>query len=481
MTENEFFSGQNLDTYKKTGEIHLSAQAIGKLAEKRNQDGWRVKAVCFENFVLVEGSFNKNLTFEQCYFSKGIFFSSGAAFENSFSLEDCYVESYITFEEDLEFKDNLNILSSSTKGVRFRGGSFTTCVLNFDALEDIYFDGGYFEDVRFSCNKNSPMINKVKINADAVSGTLNFLGEDTKMYYISVTGGSKDLALTLQDIYAHSLYFFRFSNGKGLKLFNLRPLNLNEPSEFFLLDSNMGKAEFYSINLETYSIVSIVDCYLIESILVGITWPKTFDYLGYGLMAAEGTQHQKQYDRYIEIYTSMMEKRTDLTKRLKITYWPYGVKGLVKLRETYRQLKYSYNKQGDFFEEHRFHILEMNTLQKLLKWRKNGFQKLIILFSYVFSEYGQSLKRPLLGLFIGHWILFIIGIKLGLLPSLSLNTDFSKAGVNNGVFYYFKLINPIRPFDESIHGLLIILDMTMRVWNSYMIYNIIRATRRFIK
>jgi len=45
---------------------------------------------------------------------------------------------------------------------------------------------------------------------------------------------------------------------------------------------------------------------------------------------------------------------------------------------------------------------------------------------------------------------------------------------------YFIYINPFRKLEISFSGYLVVVDLLMRVWSSYMLYNIIRASRRFI-
>ena len=104
---------------------------------------------------------------------------------------------------------------------------------------------------------------------------------------------------------------------------------------------------------------------------------------------------------------------------------------------------------------------------------------MILCFSKIFSNYGQSFKKPLCYLLFGHFILFIIAIKLNGFDSLQLSVSPTWKAFEDAFEKFFIYINPLRK-DSSLSGYLIVLDLLMRIWSSYMIYNLIRASRRFI-
>jgi hypothetical protein len=478
MTKEQFFATRNIKNFTAVSQAYLTLETATSFASSHTSDSITLENIVFERLLLCRGQFDKRLIFKSCYFSKGIFVN-GCTFEKGVYFDLCYFGDSLVFDKHVEFRDSLMIIGGVAKVVDFQGGKYQGCTLSFKAVEQIYFNGGEYTDARVSCYDDSPVIDKITMQASSMKGFIRILGKETKIYFLSVTGGSEALELSVEDAQVHSIYFFRYY-GKSLKLFNIKPTVLHYPSEFFLLDSNFGKAEFYSIQLDRYTLVNIIDCYLIDSILIGVTWPKKLHYMGYGFFSPKDSEERKHYDQFYELYSELKKENGERFSPEVETFLFYRGQ-LSKVKETYRQLKYAYSKQGDFFQEHRFHVLEMNTLKRLFHWKKNGLQILIIDFSYRFSEFGQSLKRPVLGLFLVHWFFFLLVIATGFYPHLSLMGRFTEAGLSEAVFYYFKLINPLRSFDENIKGYLIILDLSMRIWSSAMLYNIIRATRRFIK
>lgn len=124
----------------------------------------------------------------------------------------------------------------------------------------------------------------------------------------------------------------------------------------------------------------------------------------------------------------------------------------------------------------------MKAHDRSLSWKNSFWTKLVIKASSWTSAFGQSVDRPIVFLFVGHFIFFMILLVYGFFMPLHIsfshpNFEGFWLGVNN----YFRLINPLRGIDYSFKGGLIIIDLAMRIWSSYMIYNIIRATRRFIR
>lgn len=153
-----------------------------------------------------------------------------------------------------------------------------------------------------------------------------------------------------------------------------------------------------------------------------------------------------------------------------------------KKRETFRKLKLAYSKQGDLINEQKFHALEMIAHDNSLTWSGNIWLKLIIKFSYHFSEFGQSVSKPLVALLVGNFILFSVLLIAGMFYPLHFSiTNRNWTGFWQGFYEYFWIINPLRKADDTFKNGFILLDILNRIWSSYMLYNIIRASRRFIK
>jgi len=124
----------------------------------------------------------------------------------------------------------------------------------------------------------------------------------------------------------------------------------------------------------------------------------------------------------------------------------------------------------------------MRAYNKCLSWKSDFGTKLILRLSYLTSNYGQSIFLPLVWLIVGHFLFFSVGLILGgYLPLHISYSNPTSEGFKRAFEYFFIYINPVRKAETSLSGYLIVLDIIMRIWSSYMIYNIIRASRRFIK
>lgn len=158
---------------------------------------------------------------------------------------------------------------------------------------------------------------------------------------------------------------------------------------------------------------------------------------------------------------------------------------IVAIREAYRQLKISMSKHSDKIQEHKFYSEELNYHNIALTWGKpweNQFwDKLILHWSRTLSDYGQSFIKPLAWLLLGHYILFLTALLCNGFAPLHISLcKPTGAGFEEAFEKYFLYINPLRRLEVSLPGYLILLDLLMRIWSSYMIYNLIRASRRFI-
>jgi len=152
-----------------------------------------------------------------------------------------------------------------------------------------------------------------------------------------------------------------------------------------------------------------------------------------------------------------------------------------KLAEAYRQLKIVCLNSNDKVNSLAFYRHEMNHVWKgiNINWRENITDWLILGSNKVFSDFGQSLKRPILWLFSVHTLMFILLYNNYELPIKLDWKNHSWPAFIEGVGLFLNLINPVHSSTvqgESIFG---ITDFLMRVFSSYFIYYFIKATRKF--
>lgn len=135
------------------------------------------------------------------------------------------------------------------------------------------------------------------------------------------------------------------------------------------------------------------------------------------------------------------------------------------------QIKKVFENQGDTVLASHYRASEMRVYREQLNFPQQLGTWLIVSLSRETSKFGQSIFRPLFWLFCGHYLLFMLAIGFN---------AFEWNEVGELWYYFFYLANPIRTYIFQTDWT-ILIDILMRVWSSYMIYNFIRASRRFIK
>lgn len=107
-------------------------------------------------------------------------------------------------------------------------------------------------------------------------------------------------------------------------------------------------------------------------------------------------------------------------------------------RETFRIIKNSFDKVGNYIEANNFYVMEMMKFKEELKHKKKRPSYLLLRLYEITSNYGQSYIRPIgfIILFsIIYWLL-ILGYENNLLYSFF-------PSINNSMEYVFKIINGI--------------------------------------
>lgn len=305
-------------------------------------------------------------------------------------------------------------------------------------------------------------IENIRIGASNISGSI-------KMYNIEVG----------------SILFNRIKNNGTMKIVNLNVMENRKARSFFTVyESNLGKAEFFQVNFSLFDELNIIDSILIECLFINTKWTNNIN-------SFQGIQ----MDYYMEDRMPRTGIGYELEKakiRFKRLFGPAEVLSpyretiyqTANRREVFKQIKFALSKQGDYIHEQYLHGLEMNVYNKTLGWNvKFFFTKAILYLSRFTSNYGQSMVRPLFFLLAVNGSLFlwlvlrdkINGVHI-VAPSLS-----TVDGVGNAVAAFLRYLSPIRKNEDELKGWWLVIDYCMRIISSYSIYNLIRASRRFIK
>lgn len=399
------------------------------------------------------------LEFYECFFnSKNTVFISGMICKNFVTFKNCIFPNGFYMYEGM-FSKKLEIAGCSSKDFHITGGEFEEVNLYNSKASKIWISGGKFKELNINNWLPGDISKEITvINNDNELGNINIENQILSKLYLGGTNVTN--TYTFKGLKCDNVSIIEFINTGSLNFYGIEPNMANSADNYFqLINSNLNKAQFYRAKFSDYYEFIIIDSYIIDSLFISCRWKNNIRSLrgpGYESFKA----------------TLANNRKIEPSER-------YGIK------EAYRQLKQSMNKHSDKIQEHIFYSKEMDLHNQLLKWsppwRNTFWDKLILSFSKIFSDYGQSFIKPLFFLLLVHLIMFILAVSLNGLAPLHISfANPTAQGFKTAFENYFIYINPLRKLETSLSGYLILLDLLMRVWSSYMIFNIIRASRRFI-
>lgn len=451
-----------------------------KRVEKNKNFSFRqFEKIIFDCGVVFSGLYEHKMQFEDCYFKKGISFTDGV-FENEVFIRNCYIQSGINLKEPV-FKDSFHLVDLSVTGsVNVNGGDFQKYSWwGFQDNPELYFRKGTFSDLQVGSWGGGSKIKLLNIDCDRLEGRITLVHPRTTINKLLISGIANKLVLSVEQINVNDFQIVSFRNNAVFRLSGIKAVNnANDNSKFCVLDSNLGKTELYNIDFRVFHYFTIVESVLIDSLFVNVKWKYC---IHSGPIKHRYDYSKDDYDRNQLLGLITVVEKYQLAIFFKVKKTKQFYEYFENSRETYRQLKYALGKQGDIINEQRFHIMEMVSYYNSIDWKNNFWNKAIVLLSYHTSNFGQSMWWPIRALLIGHTLFFLIAMLTGLSSVHISFVNASWSALNTAVYEYFNFINPLHKVEEEHQNWTIIIDIFMRIWSSYMIYNIIRASRRFIK
>ncbi len=397
------------------------------------------ECIFLNDFTLHQNEFTFDQRFTRCFFLKGIHLLDITQ-PNKITFLNCrlYGQSIITGEIE-----KISFLSTQVNEM-----IVGRCAINFLEL------GG----------KDMAKAGKINFIDDAVIKKLLVANYAiNELYFSSMAEDS-----TVFNCRFNAILFQRIRNEKHLKLLNCGALFIKgKTSHFMSNESNLGKAEFFQFDFSSFDEVNFINSVLNDCLFVNTTWKNNITtFAGY------------QMDNYLKDRGEIKSNHFEIGKSL---HYKPSRQQLQDKKDVYRQLKYALNKQGDSINEQQFHIMEMNTYNKLLNFTPGNWSTKTILFlSRIGSNYGQSLLRPIAFLVIVNGVLFTL-YELSAKGAALPNIDGLLLHPINELAKFIWFLNPFRKEQPDVTSMALIIDIIMRIVSSYCIYNIIRASRRFIK
>jgi len=369
--------------------------------------------------------------FNNCFFVNG-FVLMNSHCRNSVFVTKCYFSNSINFGSQARFTI-LTFSGCNTTNLNIEDGNFGTISINECAFEHYSITGGKFD--LLSVDRSSIKIQGFFIHQNELGfGDIKLSKVDVDTILIQ---GKITNRVIIGDVKCHHLSFYGTLVENKVRLIELTPLD--KTSKVSIVDSALNTTEFFNINFSEFSIIEINNSIITDCQFIGCIWGDNFPL-------------------------------------------PKDTNAIVRQKEVYRQLKLSMSTHKDNTQEQFFYGKEMEMQFKLtkLKWKTVG-DIIILFFSKYTSNFGQSLTRPIGALLLGHSILFVIALSLGAFHPLQISfDDYNAKGFELAFEKFFIFISPFRKWENSLSGYLIIIDVSMRILSAFMIYNMIRATRRFI-
>lgn len=392
---------------------------------------------------------NPNILFKDCTFREDIIFKN-STFERSYSFIDCTFEKVIVFNGG-KYEKNIRFFGGNINGnLIINDGKFSNLYIGANC-NSIEVHKGKFQEFNIlgasPYVKNWFAIEKLVFNFKYIEGIINI--REVHLEKLKLAGTfHKDAELLIKDINFSEIVIEDLYNNGKIRFFDL--ITVPKPDEttwFWILRSNLGKAEFFNVNLSRVKNIIINSTIFLDCTFINVVWPDN----------------------------------------LNISDQVSGELNLLDKKEMYRQLKYSYWKQGDAVLENKFHGLEMdayldylNVSEQIFTW-KHFEVKIVLWLSKLTSDFGQSFIRPLLTVLILGTVSLAILVKMGKVPGLYWSCNSNISDILGTFPDVIKLINPLHKNEPELTGCAYVIDVIMRVISSYCLYNIIRATRRFVR
>jgi len=415
----------------------------------------------------------KTLIFNQVNFEHAITFFDIKRPDLIVQFVNCRFNGILLHASDFK---SVKFSGCCAKTVMIRASNITTIQIESSQIELANFDNLTVREMRFSGNSNS----QVKILTltcgifNVESNKENFILDLNYTVVPDTITGIERLAISSQSACSGRLSFNQvvvddlFLIGRIDKLtvdfldcefntivieelVNTGTLKFSSPifkpaSSIAIHKADMGKTAIFGVNFNQVNTFNISKANLNDLICAGVEWCN-------GISSKVGSQMS-----------------------------------FAQLRETYKQIKNVNAKQNDKPEELKFYSLEMIAYSEELGLTKGHCgDKIILWFNNFTNRHGLSWTRPL-GL--------IFGITIVCYPIIKMLLGYKSFDIyQTGVFFseFFECINPIRKFNDSFGfpgtsqtgtniAIAKILDIIcLRLFNGLLIFQMIRAFRKYVK
>lgn len=313
-------------------------------------------------------------------------------------------------------------------------------------LNELYVADSNFSEGFNIISTHKSTINKVTLPITASSKGIiiieGFHIEETK-----ISGFSEFFKMVFNNIIFKNLNVLDFSNSGFLNFSNCKG---DSESSLFLLNSDLGPARFNNFSFKSFNNIQIKNSNLKEISTTNIEW---FD-----------------------------QNQLNVTEE--------GFKNPQELREVYRQLKQSLRQDGNIIDSLTFQALEMKAYRKELLSSKNySFGDRSIMIASWANDFGLDWIRTAVIIILMNLLFYLLLIsslypyfQLNIYSPWFLNRSLNILWVKKEIF--FQLFNPVRKislmYPSAISDWVYLLDISQRVLLAVLIFQMVRAFRKFV-
>lgn len=371
---------------------------------------------------------------------------------------------FLQLPEEIEFKNGVKINS-----LRFNGAVSKGKIYFFKAnVNDIEFIQCQFDKLVFqNTDINSLRCSKVKISE------------------IDVTYSASCKDFLFDDGEVTDLSFLQLSKFKetDISITNSRIDNLS-------LGDYYNKGKFKFINSNVNKSIQITNSELSNGIFNGVDWPKA------------KIDFNRSHISKCNFFNIGWPEDYRITEVIRITD-KESEDRLWEDMDSYRQLKFAYQSQQNYFEAAKFRYNELRLYYQLMhyytwhgfhlnslrswwnqhrkSWWKYFGEFLILWTSKKGSNFGESVGLPLYQMIKFHLIFFtLLVLSNDTFPvQITSPQEHNWQAFSRGVKIFIFTMNPAHPFmvdNIPIYGL---VDTMMRISSGYFIYYFLKASRKF--
>lgn len=423
------------------------------------------ECIFLDKFDITLSTIDVAINFKHCYFCKDLSF-----------LSTTFTKNVIFF--DCKLRGDFLIIESNLIELIAYFSFCNSIICTFNSKLKKLFLGGKENVVFGNLNLNLNSIEERLYISDCTFKKLIIKG--------NLAALEKDRHIEIFNCKINSFYIESVNNTGIFKLHYIQSLNIPSEMSFFTINkSNLGKAEFIQFDFSSFSEINILNSIMTDCFFVNTIWSGTNINVFKG-KEMDGYLKDRQVRKgiFLNSVTRLHEnsRLKKLIKKNSLFEFKETKEQLNHKKDIFKQIKYAVSKQGDSINEKIFYSLEMTSYNASLPWNgKTLSTKAILSLSKLTSNYGLSLCRPLL-LLLSNLIPFLILVLIHKIPNVYLvpflESNFE--GICNAIAQFLFVLNPLRKFETDIHLSVILLDILIRIISSYAIYNIVRATRRFI-